>query len=145
MKLVRKGLDRVITLQRGEAENLPFEPNSFDAVIVAFGARNFADLNRGLAEMHRVLRPGGVAAILEFSKPSTFGIKQLYFFYFLKIIPRIGQWISGSQVAYRYLPETVMKFPEGSDFLSILQTVGFKNLAEERLTFGVATIYAGTK
>ena len=145
MKLARKGLDGVITLQKGEAESLPFEPGSFDAAIVAFGARNFADLNRGLAEMHRVLRPGGMVAVLEFSKPTTFGIKHLYFFYFLRIIPRIGQWISGSRIAYRYLPETVMRFPDGCDFLSILQQVGFRNTLEDRLTFGAVSIYTGVK
>jgi demethylmenaquinone methyltransferase/2-methoxy-6-polyprenyl-1,4-benzoquinol methylase len=145
MKLARKGLDGIITLQKAEAESLPFETGTFDAAIVAFGARNFADLNRGLAEMHRMLRPGGMIAVLEFSKPTTFGIKQLYLFYFQRIIPRIGQWISGSRIAYRYLPETVMRFPDGSDFLSILQKVGFSNTQEDRLTFGVVSIYTGIK
>lgn len=145
MKLARKELDGIITLQKAEAENLPFGKDTFDAAIVAFGARNFADLNRGLAEMHRVLRPSGVAAILEFSKPTTSGIKQLYSFYFQRIIPRIGQWISGSRIAYRYLPETVMRFPDGGDFLSILKKVGFSNTQEDRLTFGVVSIYTGVK
>ena len=144
-KLSRKRLDRVITLQRAEAEELPFESNSFDATIVAFGARNFSDLEKGLSEMRRVLRPGGIIAILEFSKPTAFGIKQLYFLYFLKIIPTIGQWISGSRVAYRYLPETVMAFPDGNDFLSIMEKMGFQNTKEDRLTFGAVSIYTGVK
>ena len=144
-KLVRKGLDQIIALQRAEAENLPFEAGCFDAAIVAFGARNFADLQRGLSEMHRVLRPGGMISVLEFSKPTTFGIKQVYLFYFRRMIPRIGQWVSGSRVAYRYLPETVMRFPDGREFLAVLEKVGFKGLQETRVTFGAVSIYTGIK
>ncbi len=144
-KLARKKLDTVVRLQTAEAESLPFESGGFDAAIVAFGARNFNDLRRGLSEMHRVLRKGGKIVVLEFSRPGRFPFKQIYLLYFKNILPRIGRMISKSKEAYTYLPETVMRFPDGSDFLSILQGVGFKNLAEERLTFGIATIYTGNK
>lgn len=145
VKLKKKGLDSTITLHAGEAEKLQFETNSFDAAIVAFGARNFEDLEKGLSEMHRVVRPGGKIVVLEFSRPKHFPFRQVYFFYFLNILPFIGRLASKSKDAYTYLPDTVMKFPDGRDFLSILQRVGFTHTTEERLTFGIASIYTGTK
>lgn len=144
-KLQKRGLDSTITLQSGEAEHLGFETGSFDATIVAFGARNFEHLEQGLAEMNRVLRPGGKIVVLEFSRPGTFPFKQLYFFYFKSVLPLVGRLVSRHKEAYRYLPDTVMKFPEGNDFLNILRKVGFAELKEERLTFGIATIYCGVK
>ena len=144
-KLVKKGYDSIIRLQSGEAEKLQFEADVFDAAIVAFGARNFEDLEKGLREMHRVLKPGGQIVVLEFSRPRHFPFKQLYFFYFKNVLPFIGRLVSKSDEAYSYLPDTVMKFPDGNDFLLILQEVGFRTTKEERLTFGIASIYSGVK
>ncbi|MBK7257903.1 MAG: bifunctional demethylmenaquinone methyltransferase/2-methoxy-6-polyprenyl-1,4-benzoquinol methylase UbiE [Ignavibacteriae bacterium] len=142
-KIEQKGLTGTITLQAGEAEKIAFPDGSFDASIVAFGARNFENLEQGLREMGRVLRAGGRIMVLEFSRPSSFPFKQLYFFYFRRILPLIGRFISKDPGAYTYLPDTVMRFPEGEDFLGILRTAGFKNVRQERLTFGIATIYTG--
>jgi demethylmenaquinone methyltransferase/2-methoxy-6-polyprenyl-1,4-benzoquinol methylase len=144
-KLRSRGLDTIIDLQTGEAEQLQFRSGSFDAAIVAFGARNFEDLEKGLGEMHRVLRPGGRIVVLEFSRPGHFPFRQLYFLYFLNILPLVGRLVSKSKDAYTYLPDTVMKFPEGKDFLAILQRAGFMHTVEERLTFGIASIYSGVK
>jgi demethylmenaquinone methyltransferase / 2-methoxy-6-polyprenyl-1,4-benzoquinol methylase len=144
-KVEKRGLQHLITLQHGEAEDLRFDAGMFDAAIVAFGARNFEDLPAGLAEMCRVLRPGGKVIILEFSRPSRFPFRQGYFFYFRNVLPLIGRLVSRHEYAYQYLPDTVMKFPQGEDFLAILRRVGFASVAEERLTFGIATIYSGVK
>lgn len=145
MKIEKRRAQSKITLQTGEAEHLEFETGSFDAAIVAFGVRNFENLELGLSEMHRVLRAGGKIVVLEFSRPGYFPFKQLYFFYFRSILPFVGRIISKSDIAYRYLPDTVMKFPEGREFRSILDTAGFRNVSEERLTFGIATVYSGIK
>jgi demethylmenaquinone methyltransferase/2-methoxy-6-polyprenyl-1,4-benzoquinol methylase len=144
-KLQRRGLQGIITLQAGTAEQLAFETASFDAAIVAFGARNFEDLKKGLAEMHRVLRTGGRIVVLEFSRPQRFPFKQLYFFYFRNILPSIGRLVSKSDVAYSYLPDTVMRFPDGDAFIQVLKEAGFGRCTEERLTFGIATVYSATK
>jgi demethylmenaquinone methyltransferase/2-methoxy-6-polyprenyl-1,4-benzoquinol methylase len=144
-KLEKRGLEHLISVQQGEAENLRFETGSFDAAIAAFGARNFHNLPKGLAEMHRVLRPGGKIVVLEFSRPTRFPFKQSYFFYFKNIVPLVGRIISRHEYAYQYLPDTVMRFPEGQEFLKILRGVGFAAVAQERLTFGIATIYTGMK
>ncbi len=144
-KVEQRGLSHVITLQAGEAEHLSFGTGSFDAAIVAFGARNFEDLRAGLAEMYRILRPGGKIVVLEFSRPSRFPFKQTYFFYFRNIVPLVGRLVSRHEFAYRYLPDTVLKFPEGEDFLEILHATGFRSTAEERLTFGIASVYTGVK
>lgn len=144
-KIAKRGLGEIISLQTGEAEQLAFEAESFDAAIVAFGARNFENLERGLSEMYRVLRRGGKIVVLEFSRPRWFPFRQLYFFYFRFILPVIGKVVSRHREAYAYLPDTVMKFPEGEDFLNILRQAGFTSLEEERLTFGIATVYSGRK
>ncbi len=144
-KLKKRGLDNVITLYSGEAESIQFETGSFDATIVAFGARNFEHLEKGLSEMRRVLRDGGKIIVLEFSRPRVFPFKQLYFFYFKAILPLVGKLVSRHNEAYTYLPDTVMKFPEGEAFLEILKKVGFTKVEEERLTFGIATIYSAKK
>jgi demethylmenaquinone methyltransferase/2-methoxy-6-polyprenyl-1,4-benzoquinol methylase len=144
-KLEKKGLGAIVTLKSGEAEHLAFPDASFDASIVAFGARNFEHLEQGLREMGRVLRPGGRIVVLEFSRPAAFPFKQIYFFYFRRILPLIGRLISKDQGAYTYLPDTVMKFPEGESFLGILRTAGFTSVRQDRLTFGIATIYTGEK
>ncbi|MFA5833367.1 MAG: bifunctional demethylmenaquinone methyltransferase/2-methoxy-6-polyprenyl-1,4-benzoquinol methylase UbiE [Bacteroidota bacterium] len=144
-KISQKNLTKTIQLQSGEAEDLKFSSDRFDAAIVAFGARNFEDLDKGLCEMNRVLRAGGKIVVLEFSRPRAFPLKQLYFFYFKHILPFVGRLISKDKEAYQYLPDTVMKFPEGKDFLHRLQSAGFSSLGEQRLTFGIATIYSGVK
>lgn len=144
-KIAKRNLNGMIRLQTGEAEALMFGAASFDAAIVAFGARNFEHLDKGLSEMHRVLRTGGKIVVLEFSRPSAFPFKQFYFFYFRHILPLIGRMISKDREAYRYLPDTVMRFPEGDDFIDRLRNAGFTSLQQERLTFGIATIYTGIK
>ena len=140
-KLKKKGLDKIIELQEGDSENLQFNDNHFDALTVAFGVRNFENLKKGLSEMNRVLKPGGKAVILEFSKPRKFPIKQIYNFYFLKVLPGIGKFFSKDRSAYTYLPESVGEFPDGKAFLGILKECGFVNSREIRLTFGIASIY----
>jgi demethylmenaquinone methyltransferase / 2-methoxy-6-polyprenyl-1,4-benzoquinol methylase len=144
-KVSRKGLEEKIALRWAEAEHLPFEEASFDAAMVAFGARNFGDLPAGLREMHRVLKPGGHIMVLEFSRPAATPFRQVYLWYFRRILPAVGKAISRSEHAYRYLPETVMRFPEGEDFLRTLTASGFAAAEQKRLTGGIATIYLGSK
>lgn len=144
-KMKRKGLDHLIEMQMGDSEKLLFEDNTFDAVIVSFGVRNFENLEKGLSDMFRVLKPNGKAVIVEFSRPRKFPMKQLYNFYFKSILPIIGKVISKDQSAYTYLPESVEVFPDGDRFLSILQKVGFKNTLCKPLTFGISSIYVGQK
>jgi demethylmenaquinone methyltransferase / 2-methoxy-6-polyprenyl-1,4-benzoquinol methylase len=144
-KVAERGLESRIELQTGEAESLQFPDGTFDAAIVAFGARNFENLEAGLREMRRVLRPGGMIVVLEFSRPSAFPFKQLYFLYFRHILPLIGRMVSNHGEAYTYLPETVMKFPEGENFLKILSGIGLSRPEQERLTGGIATVYTGIK
>ncbi|MBQ81560.1 MAG: bifunctional demethylmenaquinone methyltransferase/2-methoxy-6-polyprenyl-1,4-benzoquinol methylase UbiE [Crocinitomicaceae bacterium] len=144
-KIKSRGYQDKISMQQGDSENLPFDDNSFDAYTVGFGVRNFENLNKGLSEMHRVLNPGGITVILEFSKPKRFPIKQLFGFYFKYIMPTIGNLLSKDSSAYTYLPESVMAFPEGEDFLNEMGKVGFKNLRQKKLTGGIASIYIGYK
>jgi demethylmenaquinone methyltransferase/2-methoxy-6-polyprenyl-1,4-benzoquinol methylase len=144
-KLAARNLEKTIRLETGEAEHLQFPDNHFDAAIVAFGARNFENLERGLMEMRRVLKDGGQILVLEFSKPRLFFFKHLYFFYFRKILPFVGRIVSNDKEAYQYLPDTVMKFPDGDDFVNILRKAGFLSITRRPLTFGVATIYRGEK
>ncbi len=144
-KIERRHLTNRIRLMQGEAEHLSFPDASFDAAIVAFGARNFEHLDLGIAEMRRVLRENGAIVVLEFSRPRRFPFRQLYMFYFQHVLPLIGRAVSGHAEAYTYLPESVIRFPEGEDFLRILRDAGFNDVGEERLTFGIATIYTGHK
>ncbi|GAA3926696.1 bifunctional demethylmenaquinone methyltransferase/2-methoxy-6-polyprenyl-1,4-benzoquinol methylase UbiE [Hymenobacter algoricola] len=144
-KLVQKGLTHRIQLELGDSESLPFPDDHFDAVTASFGVRNFENLQKGLREMHRVLRPGGKVVILEFSKPTAFPMKQAYNFYFKRILPVFGKLISKDRAAYTYLPESVQAFPDGPDFLAILQNVGFKTPAWQPLTFGISSIYTAQK
>lgn len=143
-KLKKKGIHNV-ELRAGDSENLPFQENIFDAVIVAFGVRNFENLEKGLLEMLRVTKPGGRIVILEFSKPGVFPFKQLYNFYFNFILPSIGKWISKDDSAYSYLPESVKAFPDGEKMVSILRQLGYQNAACKKLTFGISSLYTGTK
>ena len=142
-KVEKLGLSGVISLESGDAENLQFEDGSFDAILVAFGVRNFGDLGKGLAEMKRVLRSGGVAVVLEFSQPTAFPIKQVYGWYSAHVLPRIGGAISGDAGAYRYLPDSVAAFPDGEQFLARMNDAGFVEARAERLTFGIASLYVG--
>lgn len=144
-KLQRKNLDNKIDLLMGDSEKLLFDDNKFDAVIVSFGVRNFENLEKGLADMYRVLKPGGKTVILEFSRPSKFPFKHIYNFYFKAILPKIGRLISKDRAAYTYLPESVQAFPDGRSFENILEKVGFKNTQCKPLTFGVSSIYIGEK
>ncbi len=144
-KLSARKLESTIRLEAGEAEHLQFPDHRFDAAIVAFGVRNFENLEAGLTEMRRVLKPGGKILVLEFSKPRLFFFKQFYFFYFRNILPLVGRMISKDNEAYRYLPDTVMKFPDGDDFVNIVKRAGFSSITQQPLTFGIATIYCGEK
>jgi len=144
-KAAQNQLQDKLTFQEGDAEDLPFPDEVFDAVTVAFGVRNFNDLVTGLMEMKRVLKTGGVMMILEFSHPASFPWKQLYGFYSKSMIPFIGKMVSRNNQAYTYLPESISAFPSGLDFLDILEKVGLKNVSLRALTFGVATIYKGEK
>lgn len=144
-KIKRKGLQEIITLEEGDSENLPFEDNTFDALTVAFGVRNFENLELGLREMQRVLKPGGKVVILEFSRPTTFPFRQLYHFYFKNILPFIGKFTSKDPKAYRYLYESVQAFPDGDQFLNILTQTGYKSNRCIPLTLGVCSIYLGEK
>ena len=145
VKMKKKGVDHIVTMQQGDSEAIPYEDNYFDGLTVGFGVRNFENLEKGLGEMLRVVRPGGKLIILEFSKPKKFPIKQLFAFYSNNIIPILGKTISKDSNAYTYLPESVAAFPEGKDFENILQKVGYKNITSTLVSGGIATIYAGTK
>lgn len=144
-KIKKKGLEKVIQMRQADSENLPFEENSFDAYTVAFGVRNFENLQAGLKDMQRVLKPGGMGVILEFSKPRKFPMKQLFGFYFKFIMPTIGKLVSKDSRAYTYLPESVDAFPEGEDFLQIMRECGYRDVERKPLTGGIATIYLGKK
>ncbi len=144
-KISEKGLTSIISLQQADSENLPFEDNSFDIVTVAFGVRNFENLEKGLREIYRVLKKDGKLLVLEFSQPTAFPFRQLYQFYFKNILPGLGKLVSKDKSAYTYLPESVDAFPYGKDFNDILKKINFTQTRFEPLTFGVATIYEATK
>ena len=144
-KIEAMGVSNRINLQKGDAEELSFSDNYFEAVTVAFGVRNFENLAKGLNELFRVLKPGGIVCILEFSKPAAFPVKQFYSFYSFYILPFFGRLFSKDASAYRYLPESVEKFPDGEEFLSFLTKSGFNQTKQYRQTLGVATIYIGIK
>ncbi len=144
-KMVKKGFDDVISMEVGDSENLRFEDNSFDAITVGFGVRNFENLEKGMKEMCRVLRKDGKLVVLEFSKPHSFPFKQIYNLYFTRILPFIGRSISKDKRAYSYLHESVNAFPEGPDFLQIMEKCGFQDGSQTRLFNGIASIYVGKK
>ena len=144
-KMKKRKVDHVVQMVLGDSENIPYDTAHFDALTVAFGVRNFENLEKGLSEMLRVLRPGGKAVILEFSKPRKFPVKQTFGFYSRYIIPFLGKRISKDEKAYAYLPESVAAFPEGEDFLSILRELGYQQVKAQTVSGGIATIYSGTK
>jgi demethylmenaquinone methyltransferase/2-methoxy-6-polyprenyl-1,4-benzoquinol methylase len=144
-KLRKKKLDHKIELLSGDSENLEFSDNYFDAVIVSFGVRNFENLSEGIANIYRVLKPEGTLVVLEFSRPKMFPFKQLYNLYFQNILPLIGKLVSKDNAAYTYLPESVRAFPDGKDFLTVLDTNGFHNTQCKTLTLGISSIYIGKK
>ena len=142
-KITDQGIINV-QLEYGDSEQLKFEDNQFDAVIVAFGVRNFENLDQGLAEINRVLKPGGVAMILEFSKPTgLFGV--IFSIYNKTLLPLWGKLFSGDSAAYTYLPESVAAFPEGDEFKQIMRSLSYRKVNDRRLTFGVCSIYTGIK
>jgi demethylmenaquinone methyltransferase / 2-methoxy-6-polyprenyl-1,4-benzoquinol methylase len=144
-KIDKAGYSDSIKLAYGEAEDLKFPDESFDAAMIAFGVRNFEDLEKGLSEMKRVIRIGGKVMILEFSRPSSGILKLSYKFYSKYIIPLIGRMVSSHPSAYKYLPETVAAFPSGKAFLDIMSGTGFKESYRISLSGGIASIYIGTK
>jgi demethylmenaquinone methyltransferase/2-methoxy-6-polyprenyl-1,4-benzoquinol methylase len=145
VKIKDKNLSARIEMIVGDSEALPYEDNHFDAVLCAYGVRNFQDLPKGLIEMCRVMRTGGRLAILEFSQPKTFPVKQVFFLYFKYIMPLFGKLVSKHSTAYNYLPESVMAFPEGQDFCNILTQCGFKNVQSRPLSFGITSLYTAEK
>ena len=129
----------------GDAMNLGFADNAFDAVTIAFGLRNLSNFADGLSELHRILRPGGKLAVLEFSAPIVPGFRQAFNFYFTRILPRIGGAVSGSRGAYEYLPDSVSKFPDQKRLAALMQETGFDDVEYTNLTGGIAAIHIGTK
>lgn len=144
-KVAKLGLQDKITLQVGDGENLPFPDNTFDAITISFGIRNFENVPKGLSDLIRVLKPGGKLFILEFSKPRVFPVKQGYNFYSKYLLPLWGRLVSKDARAYTYLPESVEAFPDGQDFLNLMNNAGFKETKQRQLTFGISSIYSGQK
>ena len=144
-KVTELNLDDRLEMVQGDSENLPFQDNSFDAITVGFGIRNFEDLEKGLSEILRVLKPGGVFVILETSVPTNFPFKQGYFFYTQNVLPLMGKLFSKDQKAYRYLSDSAKNFPFGVELNNILTKVGFKDVQHFPQTMGIATIYRSSK
>lgn len=144
-KIAKMKLNHKIELQMGDSERLLFANETFDAVIVSFGVRNFENLEKGLQDIYRVLKRGGTLIILEFSQPQGFIFSLLYHFYSKYVLPTIGKIVSKDDAAYTYLPESVKAFPFGRDFLAIMEKVGFKKTEVKELTFGISSIYKGKK
>jgi demethylmenaquinone methyltransferase/2-methoxy-6-polyprenyl-1,4-benzoquinol methylase len=144
-KIEEKRKSQIIELHKGDSEKLLYQNDYFDACTVGFGVRNFENLELGLSEIYRVLKPGAKLVVLEFSKPTSFPIKQLYNFYFQTILPVWGRFISKDNAAYTYLPESVKHFPDGDKFIQVLNKIGFKSADCQTLTFGICSIYTGVK
>ena len=145
IKIEDKKLSDRIRLITGDSTAIPFADQEFDAAMVAFGVRNFANLEKGLSEIYRVLQPGSKLVILEFSQPSSFWFKPIYQFYMNWVTPTIGKLFSGNRAAYQYLNDSVIAFPEGAAFLNIFEQVGFKQVFQKKLTLGICSIYCGIK
>lgn len=144
-KVEQKGLSNIIELQNGDSETINFLDNTFDAVTVAFGVRNFEHLEKGLAEILRVLKPGGKLVVLEFSKPKAPVIKQFYNVYMKVVAPAMGKLFSKNRNAYKYLDESIKKFPEGKNFTQILDSLGYRNTYCKPQSAGICSIYCGEK
>ena len=144
-KIKKRGLEGKIELQIADSEKIPFSENSFDAITAGFGVRNYENLQKGLSEMHRVLKINGIVTILEPSKPKSFPLKQIFNIYFHKILPIIGKLVSKDNSAYTYLPNSVEVFPSGQDFIHHLENVGFKNCRHIPLSFGIVDLYVAIK
>lgn len=144
-KAKNQGREKQISFLTGDSEDLPFESDRFDAVMVAFGVRNFENLQQGLKEMQRVLKPGGTVIVLEFSKPRIFPFKQLFGFYFKNVLPLIGRLTSKDPKAYTYLFESVQAFPDYEDFTTIMELSGFHSNNYRPLSLGICSIYTGIK
>lgn len=144
-KVAKAGLGNQISFQWADAEELPFAAESFDASTVAFGVRNFENVLKGLSEINRVLKTGGILVILEFSMPTRFPFRQVYAFYFRKLLPLIGKWVSKDHSAYTYLPDSVSAFPQGDEFTGWLLRAGFREAEFKPLTFGVVNLYMARK
>lgn len=144
-KIEKAGLQHIIELLNGDSETINFEDGSFDAVTVAFGVRNFQHLEKGLSEIYRVLKPGGKLVVLEFSKPKMPGVKGMYNLYMKIVCPNVGKLFSKNRNAYKYLDESIQKFPEGNNFTNILDNLGYKNSYCKTLSLGICSIYCGTK
>jgi len=144
-KLVKRGLTQRIALTQADSLNIPFPESSFDAAMVAFGVRNFNDPVKGMNEAFRVLKNGGKLFVLEFSMPRSKVMLLLYKFYFKVILPMVGRVISGHKMAYTYLPDSVTKFPDGTDFIKLMNEAGFTDCNFNILSFGIATLYEGRK
>jgi demethylmenaquinone methyltransferase / 2-methoxy-6-polyprenyl-1,4-benzoquinol methylase len=144
-KVAKAGLENTIELLNGDSETIKFDDNSFDAVTVAFGVRNFQQLEKGLSEIRRVLKPGGKLVVLEFSKPKMPGVKTMYNLYMKVICPNLGKLFSKNRNAYKYLDESIQHFPEGKNFTSILDNLGYINTYCKPLSLGICSIYCGTK
>lgn len=145
VKVAKRGLSERIELGIADAENLPYGDGEFDAVTVGFGVRNFVHKDQSLNEMARVLRSGGVVEILELSRPTNKIFAPIFRFYFHKVMPIVGGWISGDRAAYNYLPASVDKFPAPERFVEMMREAGLQECRAIRLTFGVAYIYIGVK
>lgn len=144
-KISEKGNHGTIHLIAGNALALPFKKDSFDAVFIAFGIRNIMDRKAALTAFHRSLKKGGKVAILELTTPQKGIIKEVYMFYFKKILPALGTIFSKNSGAYHYLPASVVKFPSPPEFAGIMRQAGFSEIKWKRMTFGVVTLFAGTK
>ena len=144
-KIIKQGLGRNAVLVHGDALKIPVSNCSVDAITITFGIRNLIDVEQGLREMHRILKPGGIVVILEFSLPENRLFRPVYLFYLRNILPAIGSFISGDNYAYRYLNKTVETFPYGEEFCKIMRSAGISQTNTIQLNFGIATIYKGWK
>ena len=144
-KIIKKDLKNRIKLSIADSENLPFDKSSFDAITAGFGVRNFENLEKGLNEIYRVTKKDGFVVILEPSTPEIFPLKQIFKFYFNTILPKIGMLLSDDKSAYTYLPNSVKNFPNGKEFIKILDNIGFRKTSYFPLTFGIVSLYVAIK
>lgn len=144
-KIEKKGMTSLVSAEIGDGENLRFSDNTFNRATIAMGIRNFENVEKGLIDILRVLKPGGKLIILELSVPENKLIRSIYKLYFLHILPKIGEWISGNREAYEYLPDSVLKFPRGKAFTDILEKCGYKKIQHKSMTFGICRMYVAEK